>query len=73
MFASHAFEFAVLVLMLAGLAAVVAEILLKQPAALLAIVTDVRAMAQPKTRSRSAAPVMPTAANGNVAAAARAA
>lgn len=73
MFASHAFEFAVLVLMLAGLAAVVAELLLKQPAALLAIVTDVRAMAQPQTRSRLAAPVMPTAANGNVAAVAQAA
>lgn len=68
MFAAHISEFLILGLTLAGLAAVLAEILIKQPATLLEIVTDVRAMAQPAPRGTSIPPAVPAAANGNVAA-----
>lgn len=54
----HALEFVVLMAVLGGLIAVVAEILVKDPKALAEIVTDVRRMAEPERRSSS-----PVAAN----------
>ncbi|QQP93705.1 hypothetical protein IGS68_32345 (plasmid) [Skermanella sp. TT6] len=50
MFSSISLEIAVLALAVAGLAAVIAEIVLKDPRMLSEIVTDVAAMARPQRR-----------------------
>lgn len=57
MFGAYAFEMLALVVAVGGLAAVVAEIIIKDPSTLVDIVTDSRAMAQPAQRVRTAANV----------------
>ena len=61
MLGPYAFETLALVVAVGGLVAVIAEIVVKDPAALLEIVTDTRAMAQPKRRSHVSSAVS----NGN--------
>jgi hypothetical protein len=61
MFGSYALEMLALVVAVGGLVAVIAEIIVKDPSALLEIGTDVRAMAQPAQHVRTAANVS----NGN--------
>jgi hypothetical protein len=57
----YALEMLALVVAVGGLVAVIAEIVMKDPAALTEIVTDVKAMAQPERRQPSAR----TVSNGN--------
>lgn len=57
MFGAYAFEMLALVVAVGGLVAVIAEIVVKDPSALAAIVTDVRAMAQPAQRAQAASNV----------------
>lgn len=54
MFGAYAFEMLALVVAVGGLVAVIAEIVVKDPSALVEIATDVRAMAQPTQRSHAA-------------------
>ncbi|HYI70419.1 MAG TPA: hypothetical protein VEX87_11770 [Skermanella sp.] len=61
MFGSYALEMLALVVAVGGLVAVIAEIIVKDPSALLEIGTDVRAMAQPAQPVRTAVNVS----NGN--------
>jgi hypothetical protein len=61
MLGPYAFETLALVVAVGGLVAVIAEIVVKDPAALLEIVTDTHVMAQPERRSRAAH----TVSNGN--------
>ena len=62
MFGPYALEMLALVVATGGLVAVIAEIIMKDPAALSEIVTDVQAMAQPERRSHTAR----TVSNGNL-------
>ena len=57
MFGPYALEMVALVVAIGGLVAVIAEIVMKDPAVLSEIVTDSQAMAQPARRSRVASSV----------------
>lgn len=59
---AHLIEFAAFVLAFAGLAAVVAEILRKEPRALAEIAADVRAFAEPAPQPMRFTPVATSAA-----------
>ena len=61
MFSPYALEMLALVVAVGGLVAVIAEIVMKDPAALSEIVTDTQAMAHPAPRSR----ITPAVSNGN--------
>jgi hypothetical protein len=61
MFGPYALEMLALVVAVGGLVAVIAEIVMKDPAALSEIVTDTQAMAQPAPRSL----IAPAVSNGN--------
>ena len=61
MFGPYALEMLALVVAVGGLVAVIAEIVMKDPAALSEIVTDAQAMAQPARRSH----ITPAVSNGN--------
>ena len=61
MFGPYALEMLALVVAVGGLVAVIAEIVMKDPAALSEIVTDTQAMARPARRSH----IAPTVSNAN--------
>lgn len=65
MFADHFLGFMALGVAVAGLVAIVAEMLIRDPATLLEVVTDVRAMALPDARPARAASAA-VAANVNI-------